>query len=53
MLQYDENIQEREDYVTDLKMGNFENDLYHAANNAGIGNLDLFYSDLYTNINDI
>ncbi len=53
VLQYDEDIQEREGYVADLETENFENDLYHAMNNAGISESGLLSSCLYTNADDI
>lgn len=35
-----------------MKADNFENDLYHATNNTGIGNSDLLSCYLYTNIDN-
>ena len=52
VLEYDEDIQEREGYITDLEVGNFENNLYHAANNIRIGNSGLLSGCLYIDVNN-
>lgn len=52
MLQYDKDIQERKDYIADLKVKNFENDLHHTVNSAKIGDLGLLGGYLYTNTDD-
>lgn len=53
VLQYGENMKEREGYAINLKVDNIKNDLYHVASNAGIGDLGLLNSYLYSNINKI
>ncbi len=52
VLQCDEDTQEREGYVADLETENFENDLHHAVNNAGISNSGLLSGCLYTDADD-
>lgn len=53
MLQYDKDIQKRKSYAADFEVENFENNLHHAINNVGIGDLSLLNGCLYTNIDDI
>lgn len=52
VLQCDKDIQEKEDYITDLKTKNFENDLNHTVNSAGINDSDLLGNCLYTDVDN-
>lgn len=52
VLQCDEDIQEGESYIADLEAENFENNLYHTVNSAGIGDSGLLRGCLYTNADD-
>lgn len=49
-MQYHENTPEREGYVTDLEIENFENDLHHADSNVEISDSGLLSDCLYTNV---
>lgn len=53
VLQCDKNIYEREDYAANLKVENFKNNFYYNVNSAGIDDLGLLSSCLYTNMNNI
>ncbi len=53
VLQYDEYIQEKNNYVDDLKIEIFENDFYRTMNNAGISDSYLLNGCLYINTDDI
>lgn len=50
VLQCDEDIQEREGYVADLEIENFENDLHHTVSNTRISNSGLLSDCLYIDI---
>lgn len=52
VLQYDKDIQERESYIADLEMENFENDFHHAINNTRISDSGLLSGYLYIDIDD-
>lgn len=52
VFQYDKDIHEREDYIIDLDVDKFDNNLHHAINNIKISDFDLLSICLYIDIDD-
>lgn len=45
-------IQEKENYIVDVDVDNFEKNLHYTINNIVIGDSDLLNDSLYTNVDD-
>lgn len=52
VLQYDDDIQEKEGYAANLETDNFENNLHYAVNSAGISDSSVLSGCLYTDTDD-
>ena len=52
VLQCNDDIQERQDYVANLETDNFKNNLYHSVNSVGISDFSVLSGCLYTDMDD-